>query len=111
MSDESKCNVPPAGWYCTREKGHDGPCAAHPANSIASNPFDDLVALHAQLLEENAYAYFELAYTRNTGWMAWICTNHRDEDPNRKVLACGQDLTPDGACRAALSFWKEQGNG
>jgi len=25
------CDVPPEGWYCTRPKGHDGPCAAHPA--------------------------------------------------------------------------------
>jgi hypothetical protein len=22
------CRVPPAGWYCTRGAGHDGPCAA-----------------------------------------------------------------------------------
>lgn len=26
----STCPVPPAGWYCTRQAGHDGPCAAHP---------------------------------------------------------------------------------
>ena len=25
------CTMPPPGWYCTRERGHDGPCAAHPA--------------------------------------------------------------------------------
>jgi hypothetical protein len=24
------CNVPPKGWLCTRESGHDGPCAAVP---------------------------------------------------------------------------------
>lgn len=24
------CDRPPAGWYCTRESGHDGPCAAWP---------------------------------------------------------------------------------
>lgn len=29
------CTVPPPGWYCTRERGHDGPCAAHQA---ATNP-------------------------------------------------------------------------
>jgi len=22
------CNIPPAGWSCTRVAGHDGPCAA-----------------------------------------------------------------------------------
>jgi hypothetical protein len=25
------CTLPPPGWYCTRARGHDGPCAAHPA--------------------------------------------------------------------------------
>lgn len=25
-----RCDVPPAGWRCTREPGHDGPCAAVP---------------------------------------------------------------------------------
>lgn len=25
------CRVPPQGWRCTREPGHDGPCAAVPA--------------------------------------------------------------------------------
>jgi len=24
------CDVPPEGWYCTRDKGHEGPCAALP---------------------------------------------------------------------------------
>lgn len=24
------CTIPPAGWYCTRTPGHEGPCAAHP---------------------------------------------------------------------------------
>lgn len=24
------CTVPPAGWWCSREKGHEGPCAARP---------------------------------------------------------------------------------
>lgn len=25
-----RCDRPPEGWYCTRVKGHTGPCAAHP---------------------------------------------------------------------------------
>lgn len=24
------CNIPPEGWRCTRESGHEGPCAAIP---------------------------------------------------------------------------------
>jgi hypothetical protein len=27
---EKKCEVPPTGWRCTREWGHEGPCAALP---------------------------------------------------------------------------------
>lgn len=26
----SVCTIPPPGWVCTRERGHDGPCAAYP---------------------------------------------------------------------------------
>lgn len=29
-SAPTKCAVPPAGWACTREAGHEGPCAAVP---------------------------------------------------------------------------------
>jgi hypothetical protein len=25
-----KCQIPPEGWTCSREPGHDGPCAADP---------------------------------------------------------------------------------
>lgn len=31
MSEATKtCTVPPAGWRCTRDAGHEGPCAAVP---------------------------------------------------------------------------------
>ena len=29
------CEVPPIGWWCSREKGHDGPCAARPTLDLA----------------------------------------------------------------------------
>lgn len=25
-----RCTTPPPGWWCSRENGHDGPCAARP---------------------------------------------------------------------------------
>lgn len=28
------CTLPPAGWRCTRELGHEGPCAAVPINVL-----------------------------------------------------------------------------
>lgn len=32
----SSCIVPPAGWTCSREFGHAGPCAASP-----TKPYDE----------------------------------------------------------------------
>lgn len=29
------CEIPPAGWWCSREKGHDGPCAARLISDLA----------------------------------------------------------------------------
>lgn len=31
--NNDKCTVPSDGWYCTRAKGHPGPCAAHPGQA------------------------------------------------------------------------------
>jgi hypothetical protein len=39
-----RCDRPPEGWYCTRDKGHEGPCAAHPASEPKA-----LTALHKEL--------------------------------------------------------------
>lgn len=33
-----KCQVPPDGWVCTRGRGHEGPCAAHPAGEPLNGP-------------------------------------------------------------------------
>jgi hypothetical protein len=72
----------------------------------AADPIRELIALHAEELDQNDYAYFELARTRRTGWMAWICTNLRDDDPDRNVLATGQGDTPDEACTSAVADYK-----
>jgi hypothetical protein len=29
-SENSGCSLPPEGWECLRDAGHDGPCAAVP---------------------------------------------------------------------------------
>lgn len=31
-----RCELPPAGWVCSRMRGHDGPCAARPLRSTLS---------------------------------------------------------------------------
>lgn len=35
------CRVPPEGWWCSREKGHEGPCAARPTSQ--GDPLVDLI--------------------------------------------------------------------
>jgi hypothetical protein len=83
------------------------------ADAERDDPLRALIAKHAGLLADGPYAhycYFELAYTRHTGWMAWLCSNQREQDPDRVVLAHGQGSTPDEACRNALTGNKEAGS-
>ena len=72
------------------------------------NNLSKIMAIHAELLKENPYCYFELAYTRYTDWMVWICTNSRDHDPNRKVLLCGQGSTQEEACADGLAKYEAE---
>lgn len=57
MVVSERCVVPPAGWACSREAGHDGPCAAvpvkgHPALAMALR-IDELEAEVGRLRTEN----------------------------------------------------------
>lgn len=61
-----------------------------------------LLAKHAELVEGNPYCYFELAYTRQTDWCAWLCTAPRETNPDREIITMGQGMSPDEACKRAL---------
>lgn len=67
-----------------------------------------VLVIHEFLLYSNPYCYFELAYTRTTEWMVWICTKPREDDPNRKVLLRGQGSTPEEACIDALASYDQE---
>ena len=67
-----------------------------------------LLELHASLMDSNSYCYFELARCKTTDWMAWICSDQRELNPNREVLACGQGITADEAAKAALDDYYER---
>ncbi|MGY6272734.1 hypothetical protein ACXIUT_23895 [Achromobacter denitrificans] len=67
-----------------------------------------LIAKHAELMRSNDYGYFELARTRQTGWMAWLCSHPVETQPDRKILARGQGETPDDACREALADFERR---
>lgn len=77
------------------------------AQDVQRDSIRQLIAQHASLLEQNEYAYFELAYHRRTGWMAWITDKPLCmppvENPDRKVIAKGQGDTPEAACDAAIA--------
>jgi len=53
---------------------------------------------------ENSYPYLyaEIAKTRATNWMAWLCTHNREDNPSRKVICSGQGITAEEACEDAL---------
>lgn len=40
LPDQSdlRCDVPPDGWWCSRERGHAGPCAARPIQAADDGP-------------------------------------------------------------------------
>ncbi|CUJ50170.1 Uncharacterised protein [Achromobacter sp. 2789STDY5608633] len=67
-----------------------------------------LIAKHTELMRSNDYGYFELARTRQTGWMAWLCSHPVETHPDRKILARGQGETPDDACREALADFERR---
>jgi hypothetical protein len=59
------CQRTPFGWYCTREPGHEGPCAAVPKEldelGRAKERIDELCYTHNQLLEEHVKTKVKLA--------------------------------------------------
>ena len=83
-----------------------GQDASVPGDGTLGDPIRALVQRHADELAKNEYAYFELAYTRKTGWMAWITDKPLCGpvvNPDRHVLASGQGGSPEEACTAALA--------
>lgn len=46
-----ECTIPPPGWFCTREQGHDGPCAAWPLDP-KDLPGNDPVIVGSEVISE-----------------------------------------------------------
>lgn len=70
---------------------------------------DALLAQHHALRQDNEHCYFELAYTRITGWMAYICDKPAggtigtpEFGAGRTIITRGQGDTPGEACANAL---------
>lgn len=90
------------------------PVAGQPAEPSPADPIRSLLQAHEDLIEQGEnYAYFELAYTRRTGWMAWLTDRPASGEPgtaeyakSRKVIARGQGDSAEEACQDALDVMR-----
>lgn len=67
----TKCQVPPAGWYCTREAGHEGPCAAWPNKAIRFDRYHTETTTDGMSMSETS------CQVPPTGWR---CTRKRGHE-------------------------------
>lgn len=77
---------------------------------MINDPIRELILAHTGLLERYPNCYFELAWTRTTGWCAWLTNRPATGEPgtaafalSRKVLARGQGDSAEQACLDALA--------
>jgi len=62
-TETGRCEVPPIGWYCTRDAGHDGPCAAiEDDGTRPGSLFQDLSPLWAEGVTDEMVERAWLAY-------------------------------------------------
>lgn len=74
------CTVPPEGWWCSREPGHDGPCAARPETGEPGWGGLQQPVTHA----EQAAADYKTLVLEATGW---AYAHGKDRLENRYLLA------------------------
>lgn len=74
-----------------------------------TDPLRGLLNMHGLMLETNPHAYFELAYTRYSGWLVCVCDKQgtgipgtREWNSSRTVLASSRGDTLDEACDDAI---------
>jgi hypothetical protein len=58
------CLVPPKGWWCSREAGHDGPCAARPTAELAAKA----LAVWKNLPDDERNGERPFVFGFNAGW-------------------------------------------
>lgn len=64
---------------------------------------DEFLEAAEALISQYPHLYVEVARTRPTDWMAWVCTHNRDTNPDRVVLIEAQGSTYQEACKAGLT--------
>lgn len=111
--DERAANMDAAAALIERLAAQ-APVAGQPAEPSPADPIRGLLQAHEDLIEQGEnYAYFELAYTRRTGWMAWLTDRPASGEPgtaeyakSRKVIARGQGDSAEEACQDALDVMR-----
>lgn len=91
LTDEStqaaittRCDLPPDGWVCTRDAGHDGPCAAERAEP-------DAASLEVRLQEAEAHLW---------AMVVWFGGRHDHPYIDRDVAAAATYIERHTAGRA-----------
>ena len=72
-------------------------------------PSTEFFQAASELIGTHPYLYVELSRTRTTDWMAWLRTTSKESEG--VLLASGQGMTPDDACRWALADLKKNKEG
>ena len=70
---------------------------------------EEFLELALELENKYPFLYVEIARTRVTDWMSWLCTHNKDTHPERVVLANGQGSTAEEACRNAILTFEQSG--
>lgn|GEM_PF-4156126 len=58
LGEERRCELPPAGWRCTRGAGHDGPCAAIPVDEGSDRLEAATAAARAWMVDHDLEGYW-----------------------------------------------------
>ncbi len=53
--NNNTCNIPPEGWWCSRDKGHEGPCAARSTQEVNDRALELLAAVGLTLEEDGPW--------------------------------------------------------
>lgn len=73
MSSETvgdPCELPPAGWKCTRPSGHDGPCAASPETEEDVRERLAREKRYHELADEEVSEAYETGVKEGRAWQA-----------------------------------------
>lgn len=88
--ETAECQVPPEGWSCSREPGHEGPCAASPSTSqgLASYLYATLGAdgLRGHPLYESAKAFEDAQQRRKELFDSLRGSDRKQFDKIMKLL-------------------------